>query len=150
MAARKSSGLRRPTRLARPTLVGAALVAAAAHVPGIGEHLHEAPYMGVLFALFTVACGTLAVLVALRPSRGVFAAAAGLCGAAVATYAATRLVAFPQLADDVGQWAEPLGVVSIAAELLAVASAMWLLAAHRRARLAVLPGTAAVPHPVSR
>jgi hypothetical protein len=111
----------------RWTLVGAALVAAAAHVPGIEEHLHEAPYMGVLFAAFTLACAGVAAVVATRPGRGAYAAAAGLCGAAVLTYAATRLVAFPQLADDVGHWAEPLGVVSIATELLVVACALPLL-----------------------
>jgi len=113
-------------RTLRWTLVGAAVLAAAAHVPGIGEHLEEAPYMGVLFAAFTLACAGVAAVVAARPGRGAYAAAAGLCGAAVLTYAATRLVAFPQLADDVGNWGEPLGVVSIATELVVLACALPL------------------------
>jgi hypothetical protein len=116
------------TRLvARPVLVGTAAVAAIAHVPVIAPHLDEAPYMGALFILFTVACAGVAVLAAVRPSATVFAAAAALCGSAIVTYAATRLVAFPQLADDVGSWWEPLGVVSVVSEALVVASALVLL-----------------------
>jgi hypothetical protein len=61
----------------------------------------------------------------------VWAAAGAVCGAAVATYAATRLVAFPQLADDVGSWFEPLGVVSVVAETAVVAAALWLWRAQR-------------------
>jgi hypothetical protein len=39
-----------------------------------------------------------------------------LCAAALLAYGATRLVAFPLLADDVGAWFEPLGIVSVIAE----------------------------------
>jgi hypothetical protein len=113
-------------RRAREALVAGAVVAAAAHVPVIGEHLREAPYMGVLFAVFTVACAGLAAVAMARPNAAVYAAAASLCGGAVAVYAATRLVAFPQLADDLGDWFTPLGMVSVAAELVVVASALVL------------------------
>ena len=47
-----------------------------------------------------------------------------LCAAAVATYAATRVVAFPQIGDDVGNWLEPWGVVSVVLESLSVAVAV--------------------------
>ena len=45
----------------------------------------------------------------------------------------TRLVAFPELADDVGDWLEPLGVVSVLAESTAVgiAAAAWPASALR-------------------
>jgi FtsH-binding integral membrane protein len=43
-----------------------------------------------------------------------------LCAAGVCAYVATRLVAFPLLADDVGNWAEPLGLVCIVAETAVV------------------------------
>ena len=43
-------------------------------------------------------------------------------------YAATRFIAFPMLADDVGNWLEPLGVLSGAAEsVVVVAAALALL-----------------------
>lgn len=91
-------------------------VAALAHVPVIPEHLEEARYMGVLFVAFSVAAFALAAVLAARPTPLVYAASGPLCAAAVLAYVATRLVAFPQLADDVGNWTEPLGLVAITAE----------------------------------
>ncbi|WP_457111486.1 hypothetical protein [Marmoricola sp. URHA0025 HA25] len=105
-------------------LVGAVTAAAAAHIPVIGPHLEEAPYMGVLFVLLTGACLAIGATVAVADATWAYRAALPVCGAAVVGYAATRLVAFPQLADDVGNWFEPLGVVSVVTE-----SAVVLLAA---------------------
>jgi hypothetical protein len=45
------------------------------------------------------------------------------CGAAIGAYLSTRLVAFPMLADDRGNWLEPLGVVSVSVEAIAVLAA---------------------------
>ncbi len=42
-------------------------------------------------------------------------------------YAATRLVAFPELGDDVGNWLEPLGVIAVASELAVVFCALAAL-----------------------
>ena len=122
--------LRRPHRL---VMAFAAFVAAAAHVPVIAPHLHEAPYMGVLFIVLTVACAALAVAVLVRDSVAIYASAALTCGLAVIGYVATRLVAFPMLADDVGNWLEPLGVVSVVSETVVVLAAG---AALRRPRSA--------------
>lgn len=116
---------------ARWPLAAAAALAAGAHVPVIGEHLQEAPYMGVLFLVLTAACSLLAVAALVRDSAAVYVASAATCALAVAGYVATRVVAFPMLADDVGNWLEPLGVVSIAAETVVVACG--LLALRRRA-----------------
>ena len=99
----------------------ALLVAAVAHVPVIPEHLHEAPYMGVLFVGFTAAAAVMAIVVAVRGSAPApFVIAGWLCAAAIAAYCLTRLIAFPQLSDDVGNWGEPAGVVSIASEAAVV------------------------------
>jgi hypothetical protein len=113
-------------------VAAAALVAAIAHVPVIGPHLHEAPYMGVLFILLTVACLGIAVAICLRDSAALYAAAVVTCGPAVLGYAATRLVPFPMLADDVGNWLEPLGVLSVASELVVVAAAASALLTRPR------------------
>ncbi|UQX86937.1 hypothetical protein M6D93_11535 [Jatrophihabitans telluris] len=109
-------------------LVPAALVAAYAHVPVIAPHLREAPYMGVLFIVLTAACTVLAVAALVRDSAAVYSLSVLTCGLAVAGYVATRLTAFPMLADDVGNWMEPLGLVSIASELVVVVAALVALA----------------------
>jgi len=92
------------------------LAASAAHLPVIPEHLREAPYMGAAFIAFSLAALMVAVLIALRPGMAGYRSAGMLCAAAVLVYSLTRLVAFPQLADDVGNWSETLGLVSIASE----------------------------------
>jgi hypothetical protein len=125
----------------------AVLVAAAglAHVPVTQEHLREAPYVGLSFVAFAIVGLVLAVVIWLRPSSTAVTAGGAVCVAAVLTYAATRLVAFPQIGDDVGNWLEPWGVVSVVLESLAVV--VWVVsrrggaAASRRALLV----TAAAP-----
>ena len=117
-------------RLDRPqrvTLALAAFVAAAAHVPVIAPHLDEAPYMGVLFVVLTVGCLAIGVAALVRDTAAVYAVAVLTCGLAVVGYAATRLVPFPMLADDVGNWLEPLGVVSVVSELVVVAAGVAAL-----------------------
>ena len=115
----------------RWSVVAAIGVAAVAHIPVIAPHLEEAPYMGVLFIALTAVCLTLGAAIAAANSTWAYQAAAAVCGAAVLAYAATRLVAFPQLSDDVGNWFEPLGVVSVLSESLVVVLA---IAAVRRRR----------------
>ena len=120
------------SRAPRWVLGAAAAVAAIAHVPVIAPHLDEAPYMGVLFIVLTAACAFLAVAALVRGGRAVYALTVLTCGLAVLGYAATRLVAFPMLADDVGNWLEPLGVVSIVSESVAVVAAVVGLRGTRR------------------
>lgn len=113
-----------------------------AHVPVTAEHLREAPYVGVSFVVFAVVAVALGGYLWWRPAsrRGVDLAAV-LCAAAVVTYAATRLVAFPQIADDVGNWADPWGVVSVTLEALAVVAS----AVSRRAVAVASPRARVVP-----
>jgi len=94
----------------------AALVASAAHVPITGEHLREAPYIGVLFIGLEVVCLALAVGLVVRPRRWVWSAAATVGAASVAVYLASRAFGLPLMADDRGDWANPLGVVAVTAE----------------------------------
>jgi hypothetical protein len=114
----------------RWVVAAAAAVAGAAHLPVIGPHLDEAPYMGVLFVALTAACVCVAAAICVRDSAVLYAAAAGTCGLAVLGYGATRLVAFPMLADDVGNWLEPLGVLSVAGEAVVVVAAVSALLAR--------------------
>ena len=98
-----------------------AIVAALAHVPVMGEHVRKAPYMGGLFALFSLTVLGLAAALLLADTALRYALLGGWCALALLTYVATRTIAVPQLADDVGNWTELWGLVSIAAELGVVA-----------------------------
>ncbi|MGH3497681.1 MAG: hypothetical protein ACRDP1_09480 [Nocardioidaceae bacterium] len=110
-----------------------ALVAATAHVPVTPAHLKEAPYIGVLFIVLTVACILLATALLLRDAPVVWLLLAVTCGLAVLAYVYSRVFGLPMMADDIGHWLEPLGIVSIVTEALATIVAVTALR-HRHNR----------------
>ena len=123
----------RTTRAPRQdVLVYFLLLAAAAHLPVLADHLHEATWMGIAFTAFIYTALALATALLLRPANPLGVAAGALCLAAVTTYAATRIVAFPQLADDVGNWRDPWGLVSVSAELVVVILTVIAITRDRR------------------
>jgi len=137
-----------PQPLASPlrwVTAGALIVAAAAHLPVIPEHLQEATYMGVAFVVFTYASLATAAVLLTADTRAVYLSAAVLGTAAVLTYAASRIVPLPLLADDVGNWAEPLGILAVAAEALAVLSAVGAWRTPRQANTVPSPQGNPVP-----
>lgn len=125
---------------------GTLLVAGAVHIPITGEHLREAPYIGALFIALTVACFGCAVLLLVADSRPAWAFAAAVNAAAVVAYLLSRTVGLPEIGDDVGDWADPLGVVALVTETTTVALAGLAL---RRPESAVTTAinTNALVHP---
>ena len=109
-------------------LAGLSAVSAAAHVPVLSEHLHEVPYIGVEFIVLIVACLLVAVAAPAWDTAALYCVAAVTCALAVVAYVTTRAVTLPGLADDVGHWVEPLGVVAILAESATVVVAMCAVA----------------------
>ena len=89
--------------------------------------------MGALSISLTTARVTLALTLKVHDGPIVYGLSILTCGLAVLGYAATRLVAFPMLADDVGNWLEPLGVVSVASETVVVVGAFLAIRGSRRA-----------------
>jgi hypothetical protein len=130
-AALQSFALRPLRSPLRWPLAAATVIVAAAHIPVIAPHLDEAPYMGVLFIVLTVGCVVIGVAALIGDTAGVYALALLTCGLAVAGYAATRLIVFPMLADDVGNWLEPLGIVSVLGELAVITTAVVALRQRR-------------------
>jgi hypothetical protein len=116
---------------ARMILILVLLAAASAHLPVIPEHLAEAPYMGIMFVAFSSVCVLLAAALISVEHRLLYSLSGMICAAALGAYAATRMVSFPMLADDRGNWLEPWGMVSVGAEAIAVVASVWA----RRARL---------------
>jgi len=109
------------------------LISAAVHVPVLSKHLAEVPYIGVEFIVLVVACLLFAAAAPAWDTAALYAVAAITCTLAVAAYITTRVATLPGLADDVGNWGEPLGVVAILAESAAVIVAICALAQHRSA-----------------
>lgn len=93
-----------------------ALLAAAAHLPVLPEHLREAPYVGAAFTVYSLAVLALAATILTVDSRPALQALGTLSVAAVLAYVASRLIAFPQIADDVGNWLDPWGLASVTTE----------------------------------
>jgi hypothetical protein len=107
------------------------LVAAGTHIPLIHEHLEEAPYVGWLFILLSVACIGLAVAVLFVDDASVWVLSGVICLAAVVAFLASRTVGLPQIGDDVGNWTEPLGIPAVASEALMAALAYLHLRGRR-------------------
>lgn len=125
----------------RGPLIVACIVAAAAHVPVTGEHLQEAPYIGVLFIALEVVSVGFAVILLSRGSRKVALLAAVVGLLAILAYVVSRSAGLPQIEDDIGNWAEPLGIVSITSEACMVGLGV---AAMTQAGMAAVRRSAAV------
>jgi hypothetical protein len=100
-------------------LLGVALI----HLLDAIPTFSELPYKGWLYAALIVSCVAVAGMLVRGPSRLVWAAAAGLAVGAIAGFVYSRTVGLPGAGDDVGNWAEPLGIAALFVEsaVLAVA-----------------------------
>ncbi|NYD42841.1 hypothetical protein [Nocardioides panaciterrulae] len=124
------------------------LIDAAVHVPLIGEHLEEAPYIGVLFIVLAAACVLLAAVVVLVDSPLVWLGCGMSSLLALAAFLLSRTVGLPEIGDDVGNWGEPLGYPAIAAEVLTISFAALVLASGQRTAHSHRRGTPArTSHP---
>ena len=82
----------------------------------------DAPY--VIFLFVALALTSLGIAALLAAGRPVLPAAAALCAVTVVGYVASRTIGLPQMADDVGNWGEPLGIAALACELGVIALAL--------------------------
>lgn len=106
------------------------LLGAAAHAPLIEMHMMEAPYVGWLFLVLTIVLVELGALVALYDVGVVYLVSLLVTVLALAAYLVSRSVGMPEIHDDIGNWAEPLGLLAITAEC--GAAALCLVVLHRR------------------
>ncbi len=111
------------------------VVAAAAHLPVIQDHLTAAPYVGASFVGLVLACLALAILLLRADTRRRYVIAAAVCGAAVVAYLWSRWVGLPQITDDIGHWTDPLGLVAVTSESLVVVLSIGALVGIRQQRL---------------
>ncbi|WP_051478431.1 hypothetical protein [Arthrobacter sp. H5] len=114
---------RRPLR---GLAVAALVVAGAAHIPVIPDHLLEAPYIGILFILLAAGSFVLAGVLFFHDVVAAYVLTAVVMALALVAYVISRTLGLPLIGDDVGNWLEPLAVVSVIAELVACAAAIAL------------------------
>jgi hypothetical protein len=103
------------------------LVTAAVHIPLVSRHLHEAPYIGVLFITLALVCTALSALLLAYDCAPIWLATGVASGAAVAAYVLSRSIGMPQIGDDIGKWLDPLGIAALSAETLTVLLTAWVL-----------------------
>ena len=108
------------------------LVSAGTHLPLVPEHLAEARYIGLGFLLLASASLVLAAALALRDTAATWTAVAALETLALTAYVASRTVGLPLLSDDVGHWLDPWSFPALAAETIALATAVGVLVQRRR------------------
>jgi len=106
-------------------------------------HLIEAPYIGALFIALSAACIILAGLLTFLDNILVWAATGAMSLLALMAFLASRTIGLPQIRDEIGNWAAPLGYPNMVVELLTVTVA---LVALRSWRLPALPSQTHSPH----
>jgi peptidoglycan/LPS O-acetylase OafA/YrhL len=119
-------------RAARVLAVAALATTSAVHAPVTIEHLHEIPYLGYTFAALVLLTGAAAGSLLVESRTPVWVAVILLCGGALVAYVVSRTVGLPQADDDIGDWANPLGLVAGAAELVVVVVAGLVLLRRRQ------------------
>lgn len=93
-------------------LLGVALI----HVLDAIPTFSELPYKGWLYVSLIVGSLVVAALLVRGGSPRVWRATAGLALGAAAAFVYSRTVGLPGAADDVGNWAEPIGVAALFVE----------------------------------
>jgi hypothetical protein len=114
---------------------GALSATAAIHLALVPSHLREAPYAGALFIALSASAVVVAILLLAAGDRLAWITAAGLATAAVVAYVVSRSVGLPSMADDVGDWINPLGVAALACEIAVVGSAAAVLVSAQPRRI---------------
>lgn len=120
--------VRSPWRL---IAAAAAVSTAVAHLPILQEHLKEAPYIGIGFLLLIIVGLLLSQLLLLADTPAVWTATLVVAVLALLAYVASRTFGLPLIGDDIGNWADPLGIVAVASEAAMVATALAHLGARR-------------------
>ena len=110
------------------------LVGAGTHLPLVPEHLAEARYIGLGFLLLALTSLVLAVVLSLRDTVAAWAAVAVVETLALTAYVASRTVGLPLISDDVGHWLDPWSFPALAAETIALATAVGVLVERGRSR----------------
>ena len=124
-----------PTVLhARQVSVGLALaVTAAIHVLDLPGKIEEVPYLAVAYVFLIVASFVIMERIFRVGKLIDYVAAIGLGVAILLAFVVNRTIGMPGATDDIGNWLEPLGLLSLVVESFVVWQASAAVLLLRRA-----------------
>jgi hypothetical protein len=128
------SHLDRPS-ISRPLAALAAVALAAVavvHLIDGPSSLQDARYVGVLELALAAATTVTAIALIIGPVRDIWLSAVALASAALLAYIASRTIGLPGSTDDIGNWGQALGIISVAAEVVVVLLAAGALRTARK------------------
>ncbi len=102
------------------------------HLLDVVDKFHETAYIGVLYVLLIAASLVAARHLIMVGDRRSWLAAGGLAGVTLLAFVASRTVGLPASSDDIGNWAEPLGMASLFVEGAVVLLSAEMLVRFRR------------------
>jgi hypothetical protein len=109
-----------PTLYQRVMTAGAVVLGLAGiiaiHVMDLQGKLEETPYLAAGYVAVCLIAGFLIVRMVSGPSRRDFLASAALSAAVFGGYVVNRTVGMPGAMGDIGNWMEPLGLLSLVIE----------------------------------
>jgi hypothetical protein len=103
------------------------LAVAVVHLMDVSSKFSETPYQGWLFVGLIIGCLGAAALIAARDDRRAWLAGAALCGATFIAFCISRSVGLPAATEDIGNWTETIGMVSVISEGIFVLLALGRL-----------------------
>ena len=103
--------------MSRRIVVGLGLATTAAiHFLDLPGKIEEAPYLAVAYVLLIAAALVIAERLFTRGTQTDFVGAAVLAFSVLLAFTVNRTVGMPYATDDIGNWLEPLGLLSLAVE----------------------------------
>ena len=88
----------------------------AVHILDLPGKLEEVPYLGVMYIFVILFSGFLVHRVMSGATKRDYLAAAGLAAAVIVGFVINRTIGMPGATDDIGNWSEPLGLLSLVIE----------------------------------
>lgn len=117
--------------------IGVAAIAAI-HVLDLPGKLKETPYLGYLYIVLIVAALVITERLFTVATKLDYLAAGALAAAVFVAFVINRTVGMPGAMDDIGNWLEPLGLLSLVVEVFVVWQSVAAVRAIRRIRVLVI------------
>ncbi|GHF57804.1 hypothetical protein HNQ07_003958 [Deinococcus metalli] len=110
--------------MSRSVALGLLAVTAWIHFKDIPDKLGETAYLGWLYILLVVGCAAAGAWLLSERWRLGYLLGAVISFGAILGYSLTRSVGLPDATGDIGNWAEPTGVISLIVEVAFVVLAV--------------------------